>query len=161
HSAGTPSKECRLTPTEPLLASLGCSIREAWMHRGWTGSPPAWLLMTSAGILALSALSLPRRPYTGAILKSDPAAGGVPGKPGGPGGTTGRRPPEIRRRAGGRSGLPALPAVRRRARDAAPARAPGRGRRVAARVAGARGSAGRRAAHDGGAARGVLGVRAA
>ena len=52
------------------------------MHRGWTGLLPAWLLMASAGILALSALSLPRRPYTGVILKSDRVAGVVAGSPG-------------------------------------------------------------------------------
>src|SRR5262245_11049922 len=62
------------------------------MHRGWTGSPPAWLLMASAGILALSALSLPRRPYSGVMLKSDRVAGVVAGSPGDRAGlTTGDR----------------------------------------------------------------------
>ena len=51
------------------------------MHR-WTGLFPAWLLVASAGVLALSALSLPRRPYTGVMLRSDHVAGVVPGSPG-------------------------------------------------------------------------------
>src|SRR5580765_2464571 len=52
------------------------------MHRGWSGLLPAGLLVASAGILALSALSLPRRPYTGVMLRSDHVAGVVPGSPG-------------------------------------------------------------------------------
>ena len=51
------------------------------MHRGWPGLIPAWLLVASAGVLALSALSLPRRPYTGVMLNSDRVAGVVPGSP--------------------------------------------------------------------------------
>jgi serine phosphatase RsbU (regulator of sigma subunit) len=52
------------------------------MHRGWSGLLPAGLLVASAGILALSALSLPRRPYTGVMLRSDHVAGVVQGSPG-------------------------------------------------------------------------------
>jgi hypothetical protein len=52
------------------------------MHRGWSGLLPAGLLVASAGILSLSALSLPRRPYTGVMLRSDHVAGVVPGSPG-------------------------------------------------------------------------------
>jgi serine phosphatase RsbU (regulator of sigma subunit) len=52
------------------------------MRRGWSGLIPAWLLVASAGLLALSALSLPRRPYTGVMLRSDHVAGVVPGSPG-------------------------------------------------------------------------------
>ena len=52
------------------------------MHRGWSGLNPAWLLVASAGVLALSALGMPRRPYTGVMLTSDRVAGVVPGSPG-------------------------------------------------------------------------------
>ncbi|HEY2954287.1 MAG TPA: SpoIIE family protein phosphatase [Candidatus Eisenbacteria bacterium] len=52
------------------------------MHQGWSGSLPAWLLVPAAAVLALSALSLPRQPYTGLMLQSDRVAGVVPGSPG-------------------------------------------------------------------------------
>ena len=52
------------------------------MHRGWSGMIPAWLLVASAFVLALTALSLPRRPYTGVMWAPDRVAGVVPGSPG-------------------------------------------------------------------------------
>src|SRR5437667_2653792 len=51
------------------------------MHRGWSAPHLAWLLVPAAGVLALSAVSLPRQPYTGLILQSDRVAGVVPLSP--------------------------------------------------------------------------------
>ncbi len=52
------------------------------MHRGWSAPFLAWLLVPAAFVLAQSALSIPRQPYTGVILQGDRVGTVIPGSPG-------------------------------------------------------------------------------
>mgnify|MGYP001469469756 CR=1 FL=1 len=51
------------------------------MDRGSASSLPAWLLVPVTAALILSALGLPRQPYTGLVLQGDHVAGVVAGSP--------------------------------------------------------------------------------
>jgi hypothetical protein len=59
------------------------------MDRGATAHPLSWLLALVAGALMVSALSLPRQPYLGLMMREDRVAAVVPG---GPGDRAGLRP---------------------------------------------------------------------
>ena len=52
------------------------------MDRGGTAHPLSWLLALVAGALMVSALSLPRQPYLGLMMREDRVAAVVPGGPG-------------------------------------------------------------------------------
>ncbi len=52
------------------------------MRHGWSAPLLAWLLIPAATVLVLSALGIPRQPYTGLALQGDRVAGVVPGSPG-------------------------------------------------------------------------------